>query len=138
MSVIGTSVLSLTVAAAGAIRANRFVGFDDAEASVAGQPVKGVAEYAATAAGQFIAATAKGTAYVISGSAVQAGDPVASDNQGRAVPAHALSVAAGATPVTSSAANGAVLTGSVAPECIAGRALKAATASGQLIELLLT
>ena len=138
MSKIGNSKLSLNAIAAAAILANRCVGFDDAQASVAGQPVKGVAEYAATGAGDVIAVTSMGTAFVESGGAVAVGDPIVSDSQGRAVTAAALTVKSGATAVTSTAANGAVLAGATTPDFLCGRALMAATASGQFIEIRLT
>jgi hypothetical protein len=49
-----------------------------------------------------------------------------------------LTIVAGATPVTSTAANGAtILTGSDMPGFAIGDALQAATAAGQFIEILL-
>jgi len=137
VSKVGNSLLSLTVAASAAIAANRFVGFDDNQASVQGQKVKGVAEYSATASGQYIAATAKGTAIIESGAAFNPGDPIISDNVGRAIVGAPLAVAAGATAVTSSAANGQILTGSGTPDFLVAYALQAATAAGQFVEILL-
>ncbi len=137
MSKTGNSLLSLTAVAGGAIGANRFVGFDDNQASVQGQKVKGVAEYSATAAGQPIAVTAKGTSIVEAGGAFAVGDPIISDNQGRAIVGAPLAVAAGETPVTSSAANGSILTGSGGADFLIGHALQAASAAGQFVEILL-
>lgn len=137
MSKTGNSLLSLTAVAGGVIAANRFVGFDDNQASAQGQKVKGVAEYAATAAGQAIAVTAKGTAVVESGGAFAVGDAIISDSQGRAIVGASLAVAAGATAVTSSAANGSILVGSGGPDFLVGHALQAASAAGQFVEILL-
>ena len=81
------SVLSLTVTAAGPIAANRCVGFDDAQASVQGQKVKGVSQYAADAAGKAIAATAIGLVAVETGAAVAAGDALVSGADARAIAA---------------------------------------------------
>ena len=50
----------------------------------------------------------------------------------------ALAVAAGATAVTSAAANGAAaISGGEPPQYVVGDALQAATAAGQLVEILL-
>ncbi|MBF0375819.1 MAG: DUF2190 family protein, partial [Alphaproteobacteria bacterium] len=54
------AILTRTVRAGGAIVARRAVGFDGAQASVAGQKVLGVADYAA-ADGVPLAVTVKGT-----------------------------------------------------------------------------
>jgi hypothetical protein len=54
------------------------------------------------------------------------------------VPGTVMAVAAGATGVTSAAANGAtVLTGADTPHFPVGDAMQAATAAGQFIEVLL-
>jgi len=137
VSKTGNSLLSLTAVAGGVIGANRCVGFDDNQASAQGQKVKGVAEYAASAAGQNIAVTTKGTAIIESGAAFNVGDPIISDNQGRAIVGSALAIAAGATGVTSTAANGGVLTGSGTPDFLVGYALQAASAAGAFVEILL-
>ncbi len=138
MSKVGNSLLSLTTVAGGAIAANRLVGFDDNQASVQGQKVKGVAEYAAAAAGNIIAVTARGTAVVEAGAAFNVGDGIISDSVGRGIAGTSLAIAAGATAVTSTAANGAILTGSGSPDFLVGHALQAATAAGQFVEILLT
>jgi hypothetical protein len=84
MARIGNTVLSLGATAASAIAANRFVGFDDAQAGAVGQRVKGVADYAA-AKGDPVALTAKGTAFVETGGVFAAGDLIISDALGRAI-----------------------------------------------------
>lgn len=133
---IGNSLLTLSAKAAGAIAANLLIGFDNLQASVAGQKVKGVADTDA-ALGDMVAVTAKGTAFIVAGAAIAAGDRLAVDAQGRAVPANDLEVAAGAVAVTSSAANGAILTGGVPPEFVFGTALEAASGAGAVFEALL-
>lgn len=136
MSKIGNSLLALTVTAAGAIAQNRFVGFDNAQATVQAQKVKGVADYAA-AVGKTLTVTAKGTAYVEAGGAFNAGDPIISDNQGRGVVGASLAIAAGATAVTSSAANGQILTGGSTPDYVVGHALEASAGAGSIVEIML-
>lgn len=133
---IGNSLLSRTAVAAGAIAANKLVGFDNLQASVAGQKVKGVAEFDA-ASGESVTLTLKGTAFIFAGAAIAAGDRLVADAQGRAVPASALEVDAGAVAVTSSAANGAILVGGEPPEFVFGTALEAASGAGVLFEALL-
>jgi hypothetical protein len=173
-------LLQLTKTASGAVGASRLVGFNGAQATVAGQRVMGPALYAAANAEQFPVAVA-GTAIVESGGVIAVGDALRTDNAGRAVAASALAAAvaiddtkiaetvtlddtkltidAGAVPVTSSAANGAVitaaagavgvaiateagvatatLTGSTLPAYVFGTALQAASGAGQFIEVLL-
>lgn len=131
----GKSILSITAVAAGAIAMHRLVGFDEAQISVAGARVKGVAASSASA-GAAVALTAKGTAMVVAGAPIAKGDAVTSDNQGRAVPAAPLALADGATPVTSSAAAGP-LTGGLPPQHVFGEALEIAAAAGDVVEILL-
>lgn len=134
MQSIGT--LALTVTAAGAVAYARAVGFDGAQASVAGQKVLGVARYA-VADGAAGAIDVAGTAIVETGAAVAVGDSLIVDAQGRAVPSSGdLQVDAGAVAVLSAAANGAVLTGAELPEYVFADALQAADAAGELIEVL--
>ncbi len=137
MARIGNSTLSLSGVAGGPITANRFVGYDDNQVSVQGGKIKGVAEYGASAAGQSFAVTAKGTAFVETGGVFNPGDPIISDNVGRAIAGSPLTIAAGATAVTSTAANGAILAGGATPDYGAGNALGASTAAGQFVEILL-
>lgn len=137
-------ILTLTVLAAGAITAHRAVGYDGAQATVAGQKVLGIAETDVVDATHG-AVTTMGTAVVESGAAIAAGDPLVVDAQGRAVAASALAVAnptvdAGATAVTSTAANGAIvtqgaITGGVLPQYVFADALQAASAAGEFIEV---
>jgi hypothetical protein len=130
-------LLDLHVTSAGAITARRGVTFGGAQVAAAGGKPMGIAQHGATAAGQPVLLRVKGTAIAEAGAAVAVGDAVAMDAQGRVVPAAALTVAAGATAVTSSAANGAILAGGVPPVHVVGDALQAATAAGQPIEILL-
>lgn len=130
------SIFTLTVIAASAITAGRAVGFDGVQATVAGQKAQGVAETDA-ASGKAVAITCKGTAIVEAGAAIAIGDALAVDAQGRAVPAADLAVAAGAVAVTSSAANGEILTGGVLPQYVFADALQAASGAGEFIEVLL-
>lgn len=140
------SLLELSIAAAGAITIYRGVGFDGNQATVQGQAVLGPARFAASA-GDEVTVVAKGTAVWEVGAAITVGEKLIVDNQGRVIPANTFAVAnptvnAGATAVTSTAANGAILTqgalsGSVLPEWQVGTALQAASAAGQFIEVLL-
>lgn len=111
MSAQATNILSLTVAAAGAIAANRFVTPAGAQAGADANTL-GAARFAAGAAGEKITVDALGTAIVEAGAAVAAGATVKSDASGRAI-----------TWATSGAK--------------VGLALDAATAAGQMIEVLL-
>lgn len=131
------STLALTVKATGAIAQYRAVGFSGAQATVQGQKIIGVARHVAAVNDQ-VTVDVKGTAIIESGAAIAVGDALIVDAQGRAMPASALAVRAGATAMTSTAANGAgVLSGSETPEYTFADALEAATAAGQFIEVLL-
>lgn len=146
MSLQALSILSLSVAASGAITKYRGVGYDGAQATVAGQKIMGIAETNQVDTVP-VTLTVKGTAIVEAGAAINAGDALAMDNQGRAVPASALAVAnptvnAGAVAVTSSAANGGIVTqgaisGGVLPQYVFGNALQAAAGAGSFVEVLL-
>lgn len=160
-----------TVIAAAAITAHRGVGFDGAQATVAGQKILGVAQVGALE-GEALALTSMGLAYIETGGAITKGAAVRVDASGRAVAAAALAVAnptveltldidvtatvnAGATPVTSGAANGAIITASAAdgdssaaatqgaitggylPQFVLGDALDAASGAGEFIRVLL-
>lgn len=78
------SLLKLTVGAAGAIAANRFVTPAGAQAGADANTL-GVSEFAAGAAGEKIPVTALGTAVVEAGAAVAAGATLKSDASGRAI-----------------------------------------------------
>jgi hypothetical protein len=110
MSAQNTALLSLTIAAAGAIAAARFVTPAGAQAG-AGANTLGVSRYAAGAAGEKIAVDALGTAVVEAGGAIAANATIGVDANGRAV-----TYAAGAK---------------------VGLALQAAGAAGEFIEVLL-
>jgi hypothetical protein len=131
------TTLALSVIAAGAITEHRGVGFDGAQATVQGQKVMGFSHWGAVA-GDPLTIDVGGTVIAESGAVFAAGDSLIVDAQGRVIPSTgALGVAAGAVAVTSSAANGAILTGSDLPEYVVADALQAATAAGQLVEVLL-
>ncbi len=70
---------------------------------------------------------------VEAGGAITRGSEITIDASGRAVAASPLAVKAGATPVTSTAANGQILDGGVTPQPVVGRALEAASAAGDII-----
>lgn len=129
--------LVLSGVASGAIAARRAVGFNDAQATAQGQKVKGVAKYAAADTAD-VAIIAGGVVVVEAGAAIAIGNSLIADSQGRAIPSTGgLALGAGAVAVTSSAANGAVLTGGDAPEFVFADALQAAAAAGEFIEALL-
>lgn len=111
MSAQNTALLTLTVAAAGAIAANRFVTPAGAQAGADANTL-GAARFAAAAAGDKIPVDVMGTAIVESGAAVTVNATVKSDASGRAI-----------DWVTSGAK--------------VGIALQAASAAGQMIEVLL-
>ncbi|OBS10792.1 DUF2190 family protein [Acidihalobacter prosperus] len=128
--------LSLTLKATTAITQHRGVGFDGAQASAQGQKVLGVAHFDAVI-GDEVTVDVDDTVLVEAGAAIAIGDALIMDAQGRAIPSTGeIGVAAGATAVTSSAANGAILTGGIMPEYVFADALEAATAAGQIIEVI--
>lgn len=103
---LSIQILTLSGTAPGAVTAHRLVGFDDAQATVAGQKVKGVARSAA-ATGDVFPVGVKGTDVVETGGVFVAGDELVSDASGRAVIASG-SAAAVITGIT--AANPGVVT----------------------------
>lgn len=126
---------SLTYAASGAVAAYRGVGFNGAQATVAGQKILGIAQRAATN-GELSDAVTAGTSVVETGGEFAKGDSLVMDASGRAVVATALAVAAGATPVTSTAANGGtIFTGGVLPQFVFADALEASGAAGEFVEV---
>lgn len=128
---------ALTYIATAAHAAYLAIGFNGAVASVAGQKVLGVAQRA----GELNKANdvvTSGTTLVIAGAAFSKGASLIVDAQGRAIATNGpLSVAAGATPVTSSAANGDVLEGADLPEYVFADALEDASEAGDVVEILL-
>lgn len=137
MSASNIPILTLSAQAAGAITANRAVGFDRLQATVQGQKVQGVARSAA-ALNEYVPVDVLGTTVIEAGAAFAAGAALIVDAQGRAIASTgALAVAAGAVAVTSTAANGAILQGGDPPEYVFADALDAATAAGELVEVLL-
>lgn len=138
MSKQSIPILSLTLTAPGAVTAHRAVKFSGAQATVQGEKVAGVARFAAAAANDKITVDVKGTTIVESGAAFAVGDSLIVDAQGRAiVQTSALRVKAGAVAVTSTAANGAILEGGDGPDYVFADALEAATAAGELVEVVL-
>ncbi len=138
MSQQARSLLNLSIITAlSAVTAYRFVDFTGVQATVQGQKVMGVSARAA-AQGQGFEVAVIGTAIVEAGAAFAAGQALMSDALGRAIPnTGALGVKAGAVAMTSTAANGAVLSGSDLPEWVAAEALQAAVNVGDLVEVLL-
>lgn len=131
------SIFTDSFTASGAITAYRAVGFDGAEATAQGQKVAGVARTKA-ADGEQVAVDMIGTTIVEAGAAISAGDSLIVDSSGRAMPSTGeISIASGATQVTSTAANGAILTGGELPEYIFADARADASAAGDLIEVAL-
>lgn len=131
------SILNLSIKASGAVGVCRAVGFDGAQISSQGAKPVGIAVTAASG-GSFINLAAVGTAIAESGAAIPVGAALIADAQGRLIPSTgALRVASGATPVTSSGANGAILTGGDPPEYVVADALMSASGAGEFIEVLL-
>lgn len=130
------AMLTLPFQASGAVTACRAVGFNGAQATVQGQKVMGVSSYA-VASGDMGAADAVGTGIIECGGNIAVGDSLICDSQGRAIKATgALAIKTGATPVTSTAANGAtVLQGADLPEFVFADALEAG-GTGDKIEVL--
>ena len=106
------STLTLTIAAAGALAAARFVTQSGAYPA-AGAAAFGVTRTSATAQGDLVPVDVQGTTIVEAGAAITFDAPLMVDAQGRAVP---------------------LTVGSKSP---VGRAMQAATAAGEQIEILL-
>jgi hypothetical protein len=137
MSQQSRSLFDQTFNADGAVRAARCVGFDGAEATLQGQKVAGVAQYAAADEEDFGVALI-GTVVVESGAAIDVGESLICDGQGRAIPTTgALEVGTGVVAVLSSAASGGILEGGDLPEYVFADALQAASGAGEFIEVLL-
>ncbi len=134
MALTKLPTLTLTAKASGAVTANRLVAYSGARCGTQAMKVLGVAVYDA-ADGTDYPVDVDGTSIVEAGAAIAVGDSLVTDNQGRAIPASALAIAAGATGVTSAAANGAsALTGGNLPQFVFGDALTVAADAGAFIE----
>lgn len=138
MSLQSTAGLSLTLTATGAVAARRAVGFNGAQATIAGQKVLGISPRS-VADGDMSDVVVSGTAVVEAGGAFSAGTSLVVDVLGRAIAsAGNLAVTAGATAMTSSAANGTgVLIGADLPQYVFGDALEASPGAGAFVEVLL-
>lgn len=132
------SLMALSISAAiSAVVEYRGVDYAGVQATVQGQKIMGVAKRGALAGDGYEVAVI-GTAVVEAGAAFAAGTSLIMDAQGRAIASTGkLGVAAGATAVTSSAANGLILTGGDASEYVFADALQAAAAAGDKVEVLL-
>lgn len=129
--------LVLTFTPTGTVAPRRAIGFNGAQASVQGQKVLGVSPRPASA-GVNSDVEVSGTTVIEAGGAFARGASLIVDNQGRAIAATgALGIAAGATAVTSSAADGAVLTGADLPEYVFADALEISSGAGAFVEVLL-
>lgn len=129
--------LVLTFTASGLVSSRRAIGFNGAQATAQGQKVLGVSPRQ-VCSGIVSDVTVSGTEVIEAGGAFVRGASLIVDNQGRAIASTgAIGVAAGATAVMASAANGAVLTGADMPEYVFADALEASGAAGNLVEVLL-
>lgn len=139
MSQQAITLLALSIAAApAAVTEYRAVDYTGAQATVQGQKVMGVSKRGALIGDGYDVAV-MGTAVVEAGAAFAAGASLIVDVQGRAIASTGkLGIAAGATAVTSTAANGtAILIGGDGPEYVFADALQAATGAGDKVEVLL-
>ncbi len=128
-------ILDLTVQAATALSQYLGVDFGGNAAITQGQKILGIALYNGNI-GDEVPVRASGTALVIAGAPIAVGQSLIMNALGQAIPSTgALNVKAGATAVTSTAANGAILAGGDLPEYVFADALEAATAAGQIIEV---
>ncbi len=131
------AVLTSTLIAVGAASAHRAIGFNGSQATVQGQKVAGVATFDAVD-GDTLSVDMVGTTVIETGAAINVGDGLIIDAQGRAVPTSGeINVPAGATSVTSTAANGPILAGGEMPEYVFADALDSAAGVGEFIEVLL-
>ena len=137
MSKQAHSLRDETFIASTAIAEFRAVGFDGAQATVQGQKVVGVAKHDANI-GDAMAVGILGSVTIEAGAAIAIGDGLIVDVNGRAIPTTGeITLDAGATAVTSTAANGAIMSGGEMPEYVFADALEVATAAGDFIEVLL-
>jgi hypothetical protein len=139
MSQQALSLMTLSIPVAPSdVAEYRAVDYTGAQATTQGQKVMGVAKRGALSGDGYEAAVI-GTAVIEAGAAFAVGTSLIVDNQGRAIASTGnLAIAAGATAVTSAAANGTTtLTGGDAPEWVFADALQAASAAGDKVEVLL-
>jgi hypothetical protein len=138
MSQQALSLMALSISAAlSAVTEYRVVDYAGVQATVQGQKVMGVAKRGAITGDGFEVAVI-GTAVVEAGAAFAVGASLIVDASGRAIASSGkLGIAAGATAVTSTAANGLILTGGDASEYVFADALQAAVAIGDKVEVLL-
>jgi len=156
MSQTRISILDLSTVASTAVVPYRGIGFNGEQIAVANAKIMGISKHAA-AIGEPLEIGTLGTMTVESGAASAKGTALVMDATGRVIAASmltaaapgigSLAVAVGAVAVTSTAANGAILTGAPAapalsggdlPQFVVGHALEAATAAGQYVEVLLS
>lgn len=137
MALLREAIWTGTIIATEALTRRRAVGYDGKKAGV-GAKAAGVAVYDADN-GRECTLDKKGKTIMEAGAAVTVGAALTTDANGKAIPATTLAatVDSGATPVTSSAANGAIVTlaGSIPPQHIIGWAVSAASADGDFIEV---
>ncbi len=136
MSQQAHDIFSLSFTAPSAVAQYRGVDFAGAQIAAAGARIAGIAKRPA-AIGEPFEAAVIGTATCEAGAIIAVGQALQMDAQGRVIPADPLTVAAGATAVTSTAANGAILAGGDLPQFVVGHALEAASGAGAFIEVLL-
>jgi len=136
MSKQSRPLFTLSFTAQAAVIPYRGVDFTGAQIAAQGAAPAAIARRPA-AAGEPFEGTVIGTEICEAGAAVAAGQLVQMDALGRVIPADPATIAAGATAVTSTGANGGILSGAYLPEAIVGRALQAAAAAGDFIEVLL-
>jgi len=109
-----------------------------AACDTAGEVIFGVLQNNPNAAGKSASIRTSGVTKMVAGAAVSAVmTELVVDNTGRCVAAANLEVASGTTAVTSTAANGGILTGSITPKKIIGVALETAGAANDVIAVLL-
>jgi uncharacterized Zn-binding protein involved in type VI secretion len=137
MSITSHVFHAISVTASGSVTQRRLVTFAGAQATTKGEKVLGVSEFDTANLTQ-ATVNIGGIVLVTTGAAVSKGDSLITDTQGRAIPATGnLGVGAGATPVTSTAANGALLIGADLPEFVFGDAMESASGAGSTIQVLL-
>ncbi len=136
MSQQAHDIFALSFIAANPVTQYRGVDFSGNQIAVQGARICGIAKRPAAVGDNFEVAVI-GTATCEAGAVITPGQLLQMDNQGRVIPADAATIAAGATAVTSTAANGAIIAGGYLPESIVGTALEAAAAAGNYIEVLL-